>query len=141
MSYRITADAMFEDFKDNFPMMAERAVEYGLTDRMEITIWFEDGKKAIYNYFRKTVRTLHCQRSYDDNHPSEEDWKKDFATILKKRMESRNVKQKELSEYTGISQQLVSRYLNGKSVPSAYNLTILAKALGCSPTELTVFDF
>ena len=141
MSYRITAEAMFEDFKEQFPLMSENAIEYGLTDQMEITVWFSDGKKAIYNYLRKTVRMLHCKRSYESERPSEEDWKNDFSIILKKRMDARHIKQKELSEYTGISQQIISRYLNGKSTPTAYNLMLIAKSLGCSPTELTIFDF
>lgn len=141
MSYKIIGETMYEDFKEQFPLVAQQVVEYTVTDRMELTLWLTERRKAIYNCLTHSIRYMKCRRSSDEEpFPNEEDWKRDFATMLAKKMRSNNINQKELSELTGISQQLLSKYMNAKAAPGAYNLMLISNALGCSASELTIFD-
>ena len=55
---------------------------------------------------------------------------------LRKIMAIKKVNQKRLSEETGISQSLISRYMNGKAVPSILNVMKIAKVLECSLDDL-----
>lgn len=142
MSYKIIGETMYEDFKEQFPLVAQQVVEYTVSDRMELTLWLTERRKAIYNCLTHSIRYMKCRQGCDEEPvPNEEDWKRDFATMLGKKMRSNNVSQKELAELTGISQQLLSKYMNAKAAPGAYNLMLISNALGCSASELTVFDF
>ena len=44
-----------------------------------------------------------------------------------------------LSEISNISQQSISNYLNKKAIPNCYTASKLAKALGCTVSELIDF--
>lgn len=66
--------------------------------------------------------------------------KEEFQIRLKKVMDSHNMKAVELCEKTGIPKGAVSYYLNGKSVPKADRLYVLAKALDVSEAWLMGYD-
>jgi len=46
------------------------------------------------------------------------------------------ISQEELSERTGISQVMISKYLNAKATPSFYRIEQIARVLKCSVSEL-----
>ena len=54
-------------------------------------------------------------------------------------MAMKGITQVRLSELTGISQQLLSLYTQGKSLPSAQKVSSIAKAIGCSVNDLIGF--
>ena len=62
-------------------------------------------------------------------HLSEQEWTLEFKYRLRDRMEYLEINQTELSKRSGVSAQLIGRYLTGKNNPSAYHVTLLAKAL------------
>ena len=47
-------------------------------------------------------------------------------------MLNRGLTQSDLSDLTGLSQPQLSRYINGKTLPSAFVVEKLAKALKCN---------
>lgn len=66
--------------------------------------------------------------------------KEEFQVRLKKVMDAHNMKAVDLCEKTGIPKGQVSYYLNGKSVPKADRLYVLAKALDVSEAWLMGYD-
>lgn len=67
------------------------------------------------------------------------EWQYKFASRLKKFMRAKQITQTELSKRTGLSRTAISSYLNGYSIPNAYNVYLIAKALDCKP--FVFFDF
>ena len=50
---------------------------------------------------------------------------------LKKMLESRNVKQMDIARLLGVSEVMVSKYVNGVSVPNVLAAKAMAEYLGC----------
>jgi len=70
-----------------------------------------------------------------------EDWRHDVqpGTALKRRRESRQLTQRQLSEVTGVSVRLVQDYEQGRrdiNSAEAATVTILASSLGCAVEDL-----
>lgn len=59
-----------------------------------------------------------------------------FSKNLKRMMEEDNITQKELADEIGISQQTISKYLRGESIPSLTTVINIAEVLFCSVDEL-----
>ena len=55
---------------------------------------------------------------------------------MKKFMEEKNLTQVKIAEIMGITQPQVSNWFQGKRLPSAYNLIMLAKIFDIKPEEL-----
>lgn len=75
----------------------------------------------------------------DSNNMSEEEYRIEFSMRLKKIMYRKGWTQDDLSEATGITQAMISRYISRKATPSFYNVDKIAKALGCSTDEFRYF--
>lgn len=128
---------MFEDFKRRHPSDAKKAVDYYSFDMTQLIIELNNGKKVLYDHMDKTYRYIRSVRSDEDD--SEERWKYEFSQRLRKKMQLRSIGQDELSNITGLSRPMISRYASGRSIPSLYNAEKIAIALKCSITELIRF--
>lgn len=125
-------DWVFKNFESHFSEMADRVVEYYNSGYMEITVRLNDGSVVLYDDLWDSITYL----PPDSNNLSEEEFRLDFGRRLRKVMMLKRMTQTELTHMTGIPQYLISNYLNGKTMPSFYNIDKLAKALGCSTDEL-----
>ena len=76
----------------------------------------------------------------DMNNMSELEFMKEFSYRLRRIMWIRHIYQKEMSERTGISQQTISCYFNGRTVPSFCNVYKMSIAIGCKIDALTYTD-
>ena len=61
---------------------------------------------------------------------------KNFGKNLKELRINAVISQKELSEKSGIAQEMISRYETGKYIPTIKNVYKLATALECSADDL-----
>ena len=123
---------LYENFKLYFPSFAKNCVSWKQTDLFELEIHNKDGSIDIYNDINHSLGPK-------INTSTDTGWRKEFARRLRKKMEMKGITQVRLSELTGISQQLLSLYTQGKSLPSAQKVSALAKALGCSVNDLIGF--
>lgn len=64
------------------------------------------------------------------------DWKQSFADTLRVLMAEKGWNQSELARRAGTGRDNISRYLNGKQVPTPIHLKRLADAFGVSPSAL-----
>lgn len=124
-------EEVLRNFSMYFPSFAKNMKSYKYNPPFEITVEMNDGFMLIFNSMTNSFRRLprNC------NAMSEEECKREFGFRLQNMMGRRRITQKELSEKTGIQQCLISKYINGKSAPSFYNLDKIARALGCSTED------
>ena len=135
MNYQQKWNHLFNKFADMFPLVAEMAVDGYVSGRYEITVILNDGGQAVYDGMSDTARF----RRSDADLLTETDWMTEFSTRLKKRMRQAGMNQAMLSEEAGVSQKSVSNYLAGKTLPNAYALMRIARALEVSVAELCEF--
>lgn len=128
---------IFENFKRYFPSIAEKTVHWYPSGRHEITVRLNDRSKVYFNDLTKGVRRV---PEYDDSEKmSEEEWRDRFGTKLADVINDKGISQRDLAEAIGVSTIMISKYINGKTSPSSYTLSKLAKVLECTVSELTDF--
>jgi transcriptional regulator with XRE-family HTH domain len=59
-----------------------------------------------------------------------------FAEWMRARMDELGLTQDQVAEAAGITQQTISKYVNGKAKPKAGHVRTLARALRVEPSEL-----
>ena len=131
-------DNVFIVFERKYQHILDRMVDWYPSGREEFTVVLDDGSEIIYNYVRDKIG-----RGYVPNDnpldKNTDNWLTTFAFRLNCKMKERFMTQTELSELTGLSKVILSRYMNGKAMPSFYNAGLIAKALDCSIHELGRF--
>lgn len=123
---------MYEEFEAYYPLLAELAIEYFDKPPEELIVRLSDGRLISYYSPEKTVRTL----SIDPNDTNDEQFKREFAKRLRRLMFYKGISQMKLSEMTGISSVVLSRYMNAITCPSFYAVDKIARALKCSTDDL-----
>ena len=121
-------EKLFEEFKLYFPLIAKKAVDWVEESGINLIVTLDDGRKVMYDDLDSTIRRL----PKDSNNLTEEECAYEFGVRLRRLMWRKGVNQQELSEATGISQPMLSKYVNGKTLPGFYNLDKIAKYLKVS---------
>lgn len=99
----------------------------------DLLVTFKDGRKIIYDTFTNYYRGIF----YDNiKELTDEQEKKEFAHRLRIMMKRKYISQEQLSELTGVTQTMISRYITGKALPSVLIVRKIAKVLDCSMDEL-----
>lgn len=124
-------------FIKEFPKTAELAEEYFLTGLDELTVELQSGSKVLYDDVCKSCRVL----PEDCNNMTEQETRDEFRKRLHSIMKYYKVTSKQLSERTGISTQVLSNYLTGKSCPNWYAVDRIAKALDVSTEDFRYIDW
>lgn len=126
---------ILEDLEFYYPFIIDEMIDWYPSGQLEITVKTKDGTKIAYDYISKSIMTVYIPNSKCIN-PDERDWRKWFAANLNRKIQLVGKSQEELSELTNISKVTLSKYTNGKTTPSGYNIHKLARALRCSISEL-----
>lgn len=121
-----------DNLKRYFPFVYEDAVSHHQVSMYELVVELIDGSSVIYDDFEKTIRVL----PPDSDDMTEEECRREFGCRLRRMMFIKHMNQSELSKKTRIPQALLSRYMNGKTTPSFYNVDRICKVLGCSIEDL-----
>jgi len=64
------------------------------------------------------------------------DFKKDFGSNLRRRIGLNDMTQLKFSEKVGVTNQMVSAWVIGRTTPNISRLKTIAEALNCKPYEL-----
>lgn len=128
-----TYDAIYQNFKTYYPFLDSVVVSWSPNGPNSIIAELSDGSTLEYNDRLHSFRTV---REFDG---TKESWKREFSSKLIKMMADKGCDQIYLSEISDISQQSISNYLNKKAIPNCYTASKLAKALGCTVSELIDF--
>ena len=131
-------DDIFKRFMHECPMWANDVVSYRPKHMHAIRISLKNGDYVDYNFktglyqYRQGGQTIISR----PNDVTDEDCREVFASNLSEFMNTRGVGQMALSERTGLSTAMISKYLNRKATPSITNLKKIAHALDCHFDEL-----
>lgn len=129
-------DLIFNEFKACYPSDGIHAIKYWENGPYEIYIRLDDGKILAFDFIDKSIRIA---RPYKEP-LSDDDRVHEFGRRLCRLMYIKGLTQNDLSEITGISQTMISFYVNGRSVPSFDKVDKICRALGCSMDELRYID-
>ena len=141
MNDRISWRMIYNAFKKTYPSIGKNVAHWYPSGHLEITARLNDNSKVVYSYLENKGRVIPPEenkmiveekRMYMD----QEEWMEEFSDRLECMMESVDITQTELSRLTGISDRTIRRYLDGDVIPSAYNVCLMAKVLGCYVNEL-----
>lgn len=123
---------LYKQLKMSYPFVNDDDVEEAFViNEWDLLIKFKDGRKIIYDSFYDAIKGV---REKDDL--SDEEICKIFSQKLKIWMNRRYLTQEELAERLGTSQQMISRYMTGDSMPSYLMLKKIAKVLKCRVDDL-----
>ena len=128
---------VIETFERDYPHVARKLVDWYPIGRNEIVIKIESGDRFVYRYIGSSLSKID-DTDIDGEELDESAWRNKFSERLCKKMREVGVERWRLSQLTGISEVSISRYMNGKATPSAFNLERIAIALKCSSSELRV---
>lgn len=95
------------------------------------TYTYDDKKRKVVRVMKEEDKVLGIM--------TEEDWRKEFALVLRDKMRKKGMKGYMLADKTGLSRIAISKYVNATRTPSSYNLVLIADALECLVSELTYF--
>lgn len=139
MYHRTWEEYSYEEFKLYFPVTESNVVEWRpRRDLEELILYLEDGSTCIYDCINNSMCTIHHE--IDIYKMEELDWYEEFRRALRRRMYVERISQSMLSDMTNISQSQISRFVNGRLLPSAYESYLIAKALRCKIGDLLLCD-
>jgi DNA-binding XRE family transcriptional regulator len=139
MGYIDKWDRIFEEFTMYYPSISRDTVDWYPSGQYEVTAKLSDGSRLAYDGLSRTMRYIGKRDSLRNVSLPEDEWRREFSRKLKKKMDQSSLKQSELAQIIGVSTQIVSRYMNGKSTPSSYTMSRIARVLGCTVSDLLDF--
>ena len=127
-------DQIVYNFQTFFPTIYDDARRFVDVGYEQLVVETRDGGILIYDDFDRRTRKLDRRvgEAVDDDM-----YRKEFGLRLRTIMSRMGETQSTLSQATGISQGIISRYINGFSSPTYINAIKLAKALRCPVTDFT----
>ena len=99
---------------------------------------FKDGDRYLFDFVGDVVRRI----GYPElDYVTDELWKKEFARRLKKMAVRKGYCMRDVAEKLGVSENTMSHYMTGKTIPGAYTVKRLSEILDCSVQYLVDFDY
>lgn len=127
---------MFKSFRLHFPRLSESAYEYYQDGPHTLVVRCKNGKAYWFDELNHSIRVL--PNSSEDL--DKDEFAIEFSKRVGKMLEARSMSQSDLAEKMNLGRSQLSRYLNGRSMPSFYMADRIAKALNCSLDELRYHD-
>ena len=119
-------------FERYFPTIAKHACFYTEVTSELLHVELDDGTSFIYDDVDNSLNRMPAHPNY----MTEDECRRIFVWRLRRIMRRKRVSQGDLAEMTGIHDVTISRYMNGTSTPSFYNVDKIVKALDISMEEL-----
>lgn len=116
----------------NPDVIPEKVKSFVAISDYDLIVHYKNGKRELFDIFENTRQYI----LYKSDSMTEEDHRKRFPDQLRKIMRRKFVNQSWLSEQTGISQGMISKYLTGEAIPGYGKLKNIANALGCQVDDL-----
>lgn len=118
--------------KLNPDISKEKVKSYIDINDYDLLITYENNQRELFDTFENTRRYV----PYESTALTTEQMRNGFKIQLKKIMERKNVIQEVLAYKVGVSQGMISKYLNGEALPGYVMLKKIADALECSIDDL-----
>ena len=113
-----------------------RCWEYG---DMDLIIELDNKRLMFYEFGTTIFREIRLLDGSSE--PTEDQWKKTFGYNLSEMMWRGKFSRNELAEAVGLSEAILSKYVNGKAIPRVHIVERLARILNCSVDDFLPKDF
>ena len=122
-------DEIFRDLEVEYPNLMADVIDWYPNGPWEVVVRTADSFKAAIDLKDFTMKVIHDPSIDDGVYISEDEWRREFSKILRDLIDEAEMTQFQLSLKTEITQSGLNKYINGKSTPSLYNATKIARAL------------
>lgn len=112
---------------------------YDGDDICDVIVVLKNGRVCRYDSFEHSMRYADSIEKLFKSPENEDEWQRIFSYNLYRVMRRRGYNRVGLAESSGVSQAMITNYINGKSIPTAYKLMRIADALGCTVNDLIYF--
>ena len=129
-------EEIFNSFSRQCYWMVKDVVNYRPKSLHSIRVTLKNGESIDYNIQTESYRFVKKDIASENNEITDMDCRDAFAANLAEHMKMAGCGQALLSEKTGLSTAIISKYLRKKSTPSITSLRKIARALDCLPEEL-----
>ena len=122
---------VFNNLERYYPDIYSEMQSWYTSGDWEVSIRLKDGTRWIFD-----GRDNLISRIPDNDNISQEEYNREFARRLYRKMRDVGIGTEELAERVDISRHTVSRYLNGHTMPNSYVLTKICRVLQCHVNDL-----
>lgn len=129
-------ETILEQFRMYFPNLYERGVDWWKSGPYHVTILLDDNDRVEFDSSDNTIRWI----PKFDRSSNNDIFKKEIGRNIRKFIVYRGMRQQDVSEKSGITEAMLSRYINGTSLPGLDKLYNLASVLNCSVDDLLGVD-
>ena len=127
---------ILNQFKLYFPDLYEQTVDWWKSGPYHITVLLADNTRAEFDSSDNTVRWVEKIDYSTDN----DILRKEIGRNIRKFITYRGMHQQDVSEKAGVTQAMLSRYINGTSMPGIDKLHNIASVLECGIEDLLGSD-
>lgn len=120
-----------EQFEMYYPHLSERVVDWWGSGRMSIVVKLDNDDIYDYDPMDNSIRQVYLGDDADESI-----MRKGFGSNIQKMLPFSGMTKAELAAKVGVSSVMMSKYIQGKSSPSAVVAYRIANALGCRLNEL-----
>lgn len=135
-------ELIVQEYKLWYPTFYERTVDCVITGYHLLLAILDNGNKVEFCSLDNTLRDV--TRTYDVNFNesiNEADYRNELGDRIKTLLRDRSLKQDTLAEMVGVSRISMSKYINGRVMPSVLIIRRIARALDCDIRDLIDFDY
>ena len=125
-------ELILEQFRMYFPDLYDQGVDWWKSGPYHITVLLDDNSRVEFDSSENTIRWVNAiDRSVDNDI-----LRKEIGRNIRKFIVYRGIRQQDLAEKAGITQAMLSRYINGTSIPGIDKIHNIASVLGCHIDDL-----
>lgn len=125
-------ERILNQFKMYFPNLYEQGADWWKSGPYHITVLLQDNSRVEFNSSDNTVRWI----SVIDRSTDNDILRKEIGRNIRKFIEYRGMRQQDVAEQSGITEAMLSRYINGTSLPGLDKIHNIATTLGCHIDDL-----
>lgn len=127
---------ILEQFRMYFPDLYEQTVDWWKSGPYHITVLLKDNSRVEFDSSDNTIRWIPKIDHTVDN----DILRKEIGRNIRKFIVYRGVLQQDVAEKIGVTEAMLSRYINGTSMPGIDKLHNIAAVLGCQISDLLGSD-
>lgn len=131
-------DLAFDNFIISNPDLVDEVADWYPSAQYEITVKMFDGRKLAYNMLTDSVYKICDDVNLEDeiDFIDKDEWADNFGMQLSRKIKMLGMSRSEVAYKMGFDETRLSRYINGRIMPSGYVVDKFAEVLKCSPAEL-----
>lgn len=123
---------ILEQFRMYFPDLYDQGVDWWKSGPYHVTILLNDQSRVEFDSSDNTIRWVKKIDHTVDN----DILRRGIGRNIRKFLVYRGMRQQDLADKAGVTQAMLSRYINGTSMPGLDKLHNLASVLGCQVDDL-----